>query len=89
MLLQEPLLVIVALYGFFVLIIIIVRLDFSITKVFYSLTSHFYTSFFDSLTSKIIILVEPHKKYLLLSSIPVFFTSGCSGAGQAASVGHS
>ncbi|CAI8038564.1 Dolichyl-diphosphooligosaccharide--protein glycosyltransferase subunit 1 [Geodia barretti] len=32
MLLQEPLLVIVALYGFFLLIIVIVRLDFSITK---------------------------------------------------------
>ena len=33
MLLQEPLLVVVALYGFFLLIIVIVRLDFSITKV--------------------------------------------------------
>lgn len=33
MLLQEPLLVVVALYGFYLLIIIIVRLDFSITKV--------------------------------------------------------
>lgn len=32
MLLQEPLLVVVALYGFFLLIIVIVRLDFSITK---------------------------------------------------------
>jgi oligosaccharyltransferase complex subunit alpha (ribophorin I) len=32
MLLQEPLLVIVALYAFFLLIIVIVRLDFSITK---------------------------------------------------------
>ena len=33
MLLQEPLLVVVALYGFFLLIIVIVRFDFSITKV--------------------------------------------------------
>jgi oligosaccharyltransferase complex subunit alpha (ribophorin I) len=32
MLLQEPLLVVVALYAFFILIIIVVRLDFSITK---------------------------------------------------------